>query len=1100
MRDDFQQLLRMKHRTALPKILLAAAECSPLSKTGGLADVAGALPKSLKALGMDTRVITPCHKGLKAAFSGRMKHICDFEISLGWRRQYVGLERLELFGLVFYLIDNEFYFGDKIYKGGLEEGEQYAFFQRAVLECIPHLDFQPDVLHCNDWHTAFMPFLIKSQYEGKPQSKLKTVLTIHNMAFQGKFDLGFVQDLLGVEPKWYRPEYIEHYGCVNFLKAGCVFADKINTVSPSYAQEILTPRFGEGLQDVLAYRSEDLSGIINGLDIDIFDPDSDPCLEYDLSEGADEFKAKSKSALCEELGINCAEGTPLIAMVTRMTAQKGFDIVQLAIERIMERNVAFVLLGTGDAHYESFMRSAEKRYPGRLCAYLNYSEELAHRIYAGADMLLMPSAFEPCGLSQMIAMRYGTLPIVHEVGGLKDSVQPYNKFTGEGTGFSFEEYSPDVMLETVDRALEVYARPEIFKGIRARAMAEDFSFESSAPEYGKLFLSILDDAQCVIKHDAYDEKFRDPMGAVTCGSKVELRITVEGGAQGAELLANGRAIEMEQSKNGFECVYTAPAEPTVVWYSFRLYDLNGEGEKIYCGSSGKYQLTVYDPAFKTPDWAKGAVMYQIYPDRFCREGDSWKKGAEYHRALGREIELHEDWDESVKWEGGEKYYPNDFYGGTLAGIEKHLPELKELGVDVIYLNPIFESDSNHRYNTADYMKIDPMLGDEEDLKRLCAKAKELEMRIILDGVFSHTGDDSVYFNKYGRYDSVGAYQSKDSEYYKWYDFKDHPEVYRSWWGFTTLPEVEETEPSWQDFVIKAEDGVMKHWMKAGAAGYRLDVADELPDEVIELMRRNIKAEDRNSFLLGEVWEDAVTNVSYGKRRDYSLGRGLDSVMNYPLRRGLIDFFIGAIDAHELCELLLHQKLNYPKPMYHCLMNLLSSHDTMRIRSVLGTGIDRRDMPREQQAEIVLSEEQHNLARARQRLLAALQFTLPGMPAVYYGEEEGMEGMCDPFCRGTYRKLDSELREYYGALAQLRHGSTALRAGEAAFCAPEDDLICMLRFDEYEAYLVIINRGEKHLVFCYDAEDFRGAPKDWLADLPELNGMTIPPMEVLIKKL
>lgn len=1100
MNPELEQILTLKHRCTLPKVLLAAAECSPLSKTGGLADVAGALPKSLNALGIETRVITPYHRCIKEKYADQIRHICDFEVSLGWRRQYVGLERLELGGLVIYLVDNEFYFGDKIYRGGLAEGEQYAFFQRAVLECIPLMDFEPEVLHCNDWHTAMLPFLIKTQYAGRPQGGLKTVLTIHNIAFQGQFGFDFVQDLLGIDSIWYRPTAIEHFGCVNFLKAGCVFADRVNTVSPSYASELETPQFGEGLQDVLTGRGADLSGIINGLDIETFDPASDPSVKFHFSGNAAQFKQLNKAALFTELGLSCPDDTPLIAMVTRMTAQKGFDLVVESIDRIMEKSCAFVLLGTGDEYYEGFMRQAENRYKGRLCSYLSYSESLARRIYAGADFLLMPSAFEPCGLSQMIAMRYGALPIVHEVGGLRDTVEPYNRFTGSGNGFSFADYSADVMLSMIDYALETWRDEDARAGLIARAMSGDFSFAPSALEYGRLFVSILDCADCQVFHDPYDEDYRSPLGAVKCRETVRLRLKVDSCADSAEFIAGDTPYPMEKTADGFEISFTAPDKPQVVWYSFRLFgNVVCGADGVGCGSVRPFQLTVYDKSFSTPDWANGSIMYQIFPDRWRREGTAPKRGAAYHRALGRRVQLHKSWDEPVKWQGGEDYYPDDFYGGTLLGIEKSLPELKELGVDIIYLNPIFESDSNHRYNTADYLNVDPILGSNAAFKRLCRAAAKLDMRIVLDGVFSHTGDDSVYFNRRRVYETEGAYQGVNSPYYSWYDFRDFPDDYRCWWGFKSLPEVNETDPAWQSFVISGEDSVVKTWLRAGASGYRLDVADELPDDTLELLRESIKS-CGDAIIIGEVWEDATTKVSYNSRRRYALGTALDSVMNYPLRGALIDFVLGKTDSFALAGFLLAQKLNYPAPMYRCLMNLLSSHDTARLRTVLGCGCDGGGMSREQQASFALTEEQNERGRALQRLCAFLQFTLPGMPCVYYGDEEGMTGFRDPFCRAPYEKKDGELRQFYAALAAKRGGSTALKTGDVAFLAPCANVICLLRFGGGEAYLICVNRSEAPQALTLCATDFRGAPKAALKALPDIPEISVPPMDAVIVKL
>ncbi|MBR2879442.1 MAG: glycogen/starch synthase, partial [Oscillospiraceae bacterium] len=335
MNAELEKLLELKGRSSLPKVLLAAAECSPLSKTGGLADVAGALPKSLNALGFDARVITPYHRCVKEKYADRVEHITEFYINLGWRRQYAGLEKLTLGGLTIYLIDSEYYFGDKIYRGGLAEGEQYAFFQRAVLEAIPHLDFVPEVIHCNDWHTAFIPFLLKTQYYDKMQANIKTVFSIHNIAFQGQFGFDFVADFLSVDSYWYNHFCIEHNGCVNFMKSACVYADKINTVSPSYAEEIKTTRFSEGMHEPLIYRSDDLSGIINGLDTEVFNPETDPELPFNFSANDLGGKAGCKLALIEELGLEIEHDTPIVAMVTRMTSQKGFDIVLEAIDGIV---------------------------------------------------------------------------------------------------------------------------------------------------------------------------------------------------------------------------------------------------------------------------------------------------------------------------------------------------------------------------------------------------------------------------------------------------------------------------------------------------------------------------------------------------------------------------------------------------------------------------------------------------------------------------------------------------------------------------------------------------------------------------------------------
>ena len=485
-------MLRERGRTEMPNVLLAAAECAPLSKTGGLADVVGTLPKALKKLGIDARVITPYHHCIKEKYGDKVEHMFYFYSRMGWRNAYVGLEKLVLDDITIYLIDNEQYFGDAIYRGGNAEGEQYSFFCRAVLDVIPNLDFSVDIIHCNDWHTAMMPMLAHTQYRGWVQDKIKYLLTIHNIKFQGRYSFDFVQDLLEVDSSYYTSEYLEQDGCANYLKAGCVFADRINTVSPSYAREILSPEYSEGLDGILNARSGQLTGILNGIDTKVFNPSRDPALPARYDRGHLKGKAQCKAALQEQMGLEVRPDVPIFAMVTRMTAQKGFDLVACVLDDLMSReDMQFMLLGNGEERFENFMRGAESRYRGKVCSYIGYNEDLAHLVYAGSDFFLMPSRFEPCGLSQMIAMRYGCIPIVRETGGLKDSVRPYNRFTGEGTGFTFANFDAWEMRDTIRSALSCYRNEEIMHGLINYAMQENFSFDNSAEEYARHYIWML---------------------------------------------------------------------------------------------------------------------------------------------------------------------------------------------------------------------------------------------------------------------------------------------------------------------------------------------------------------------------------------------------------------------------------------------------------------------------------------------------------------------------------------------------------------------------------------------------------------------------------
>lgn len=476
--------------TVMKKILIAGAECAPFAKTGGLADVIGTLPKDLTELGLDVRVILPYHRVIKEKYADQIEHLTDFFITLGWRSQYAGVERLVHDGITYYLIDNEFYFGGPIYKGGEAEGEQYAFFTRAVLEAMERIGFIPDVIHCNDWHTAMIPMLIKTQYQETALKTVKTVFTIHNMMYQGKFPFGFVHDLLDIDPKYYASRYMEAYGSANFMKAALVFADKINTVSPSYAEEIKLTYYAYGMEGILNARGNDVIGILNGIDTREWDPATDKYTKHHFNANDRSGKFENKKALLDQLGMTVDPEVPMIGMVSRLTSQKGFDLVMRVFNEIMQENVSIVLLGSGDPAYESFFRGMEEAYKGRVCSYIGYDNALSHQIYSAADFFLMPSKFEPCGISQMISLRYGTLPIVRETGGLKDTVLPYNKFTKEGNGFTFANYNAHDMLEVIRYALTVFTDTEERNRLITTAMNEDNSFKLSAKKYYDMYMAL----------------------------------------------------------------------------------------------------------------------------------------------------------------------------------------------------------------------------------------------------------------------------------------------------------------------------------------------------------------------------------------------------------------------------------------------------------------------------------------------------------------------------------------------------------------------------------------------------------------------------------
>ena len=478
------------------KILFAASESVPFVKTGGLADVVGALAPVLAKEGHDVRVIVPQFSAIGQEYLQQMTHICDFEVQLGWRRQYCGIEMIEKDGVKWYFMDTKYYFGRPyIYGMGGDEYERFGFFCRGVLNMLPLIGFQPDIIHAHDWQSGMIAALLKIQYAHLPfYDGIKTIFTIHNLQYQGIFGIREIQDILGLGDSLWTDDKLECFGCANFMKAALVYSDLITTVSPSYAEEIQTAYYGERLDGLLRARHNDLFGVLNGIDTEEYDPSTDSRLTQNFTFRHLEGKAACKRQLQEELGLEVKPDTPLIGMVGRLSNQKGLDLVDYVISDIMRQDVQLVVLGMGEGRYFNLFSWAESEYKGRIAARFTMDHNLAHQIYAGTDMFLMPSQFEPCGLSQMIAMRYGSVPIVRETGGLRDTVLSYNDFNGEGNGFTFFNYNAHDMLHTIERAVEYYKeKPEIWKKMQERGMNADFSWNHSAKEYIKLYQSMFVD-------------------------------------------------------------------------------------------------------------------------------------------------------------------------------------------------------------------------------------------------------------------------------------------------------------------------------------------------------------------------------------------------------------------------------------------------------------------------------------------------------------------------------------------------------------------------------------------------------------------------------
>ena len=581
------------------------------------------------------------------------------------------------------------------------------------------------------------------------------------------------------------------------------------------------------------------------------------------------------------------------------------------------------------------------------------------------------------------------------------------------------------------------------------------------------------------EHNSQSLIYRNPFGAATKGSKITIRLSLSdaGIPEYVRLFCifagKTERFDMHYVFEAagvcfYETVITLPQKSGLLHYWFQI---STEFEPVYYGNNDeslggigriydavpdkKYQITVYDESFKTPEWWRESVCYQIFPDRF-------KNGNENGEFLGKRQDIiKRNWGDTPYYKAeqfGGRYLANDFFGGNLLGIEKKLPYLKNLGITSIYLNPIFEAFSNHRYDTGDYKKIDETLGTEEDFVRLCRKAEDMGIRIILDGVFNHTGSDSIYFNKNGSYDSVGAYQSKSSPYYEWFNFIDYPYVYESWWGIDTLPQVNEASQSYQNYMVKDDDSIVRKWLKNGAYGWRIDVADELPDFFVKLLRKAVKEENPDNVIIGEVWEDASNKVSYGELREYFYGDELDSVMNYPLKNAMIDFALLRIDAKEFNRRIMSLKENYPRPAFYAALNFLSSHDTVRILTALG---GRECENRDECAGMKLSTDDYERAVKLLKCLVIMQFTLAGVPTIFYGDEAGVEGYADPFCRICYPwgRENGEILEHYRRAIALRNENDVLKNGEFESVYMYERCYGFIRFDKKNKIIVLVNFGD-----------------------------------------
>lgn len=562
----------------------------------------------------------------------------------------------------------------------------------------------------------------------------------------------------------------------------------------------------------------------------------------------------------------------------------------------------------------------------------------------------------------------------------------------------------------------------------------------------------------MLLHDSHNEFYRTPSGPAPAGSNVLIRLHCDEAT--SVVLRTWMTEELcytmlPTAEHVWEVAIPLPTTPGLFWYYFLIYrkdgrtirygnqpdKLGGIGVAYDHGEPESFQITLYDPAYKTPEAFHGANIYQIFPDRF-RHAPTKAVDDRKDRYV------HQNWDEELLGVGdlrGGKYQELDFYGGTLTGIQEKLPYLKDMGIDIIYLNPIFRARSNHRYDTGNYTQVDPLCGTNTEFTELCEAAKKVGIRVMLDGVFSHTGEDSVYFNHFGHYPTLGAYQGQSSPYYDWYTFNHYPEDYKAWWGILSLPELRKDNPEYQKFMFQPHEGVVPRWIEAGSCGWRLDVADELPVDFLRKLRAAAKAADPEAVVLGEVWEDASNKVAYGETRCYCTGDTLDSVMNYPVREAILNFVMGKTSASTFVRLIHHQEEVYPAQLRYALMNLVGSHDRCRALNILA-GRECQELSKADQQHVHLNVEEYELAVRRYKLCIDLLCALPGCATVYYGDEVGLTGCHDPWNRRAFPwgREDKSLQKYVANKLRHRQESDLLRLGYCDIEAPDDDTLLITR--------------------------------------------------------
>ncbi|MVP02304.1 glycogen synthase GlgA [Paenibacillus lutrae] len=914
-------------------ILFAASEAAPFAKTGGLGDVIGSLPQELRRSGADVRVIMPKYDEIPGLFKEQMQTLITFGVNLGWRTQYCGIQTLEYEGVTFYFVDNEFYFRRPGHYGYGDDAERFAFYCRAVIDALPHIGFRPDVIHCHDWQAGMIPVLLRAQYSPYYPfyENIKTVLTIHNLRYQGIFSKDSMMDFFGLDPGYFSGEQLEMYDGGSFLKGGLLYTDRITAVSPTYAEEIRTPFFGENMDSLLRYRSQSTVGIVNGIDYDQFNPMTDSHLAVQYRDSLPK-KRLNKTHLQQKLGLPVRDDVPVISLVTRLVEQKGIDLIRHVLPELLSLEAQWVIVGTGDSEYEQLFRDAAARYPDKLAAYIAFDDGLARQVYAGSDLFLMPSLFEPCGIGQLIAMRYRTVPIVRETGGLKDTVQPYNEFTGEGTGFSFSAYNAHDMLHTVRRAVDFFLHDQqAWKKLLANMRKNDYSWKRSAQQYKSLYQELIDESV----HAANQRQ------------------------SASEEAERQRQADSQQASQD---LYEAQQPEKAHVLANSLTEIPAEQEyRDSSSAAGK-------PTARS--WWKESVVYQIYPRSFM---DSNGDGI-----------------------------------GDLQGIISKLDYLKELGVDVIWLSPVYKSpNDDNGYDISDYRDIMDDFGTMSDWDQLLGEVHQRGMKLIMDLVVNHSSDEHPWF--------LESRSSKDSEYRDYYIWRPGQEGREpnNWTSFFRGPAWEYDEATdeyylhlftrkqpdlnWENPKVREEVyEMMTWWLDKGIDGFRMDVinliskVDGLPSaggeryawggeyfmngpRIHEYLREmNEQVLSRYDIMtVGE-----MPGVSPEEAVQYANAEGTELNMVFQFEHMELDngrggkWDPGQVNLRELKRSISNWQTGLEGKAWNSLY--LNNHDQPRMVSRFGD--DRK----------------YRVESAK--MLATFLHTLQGTPYIYQGEEIGMTNM------------------------------------------------------------------------------------------------------------